>query len=152
MSPKRKRAPGEHAEPDTSEMTWRSRERNLGIPQKNQISTNTKLVPSALVRHLPIGGARLTYSPNIVCNITEMKSIFLRPNLSDKYPLNMPPVATPARKNISATFFMFLLSHTKSHSEVHVCPRPSVELYSQAVHFMSCWLSCDAFQTGFCEL
>lgn len=45
--------------------------------------------------------------PKIVCNTTEMNSIRLRPNLSDEKPLRMPPVATPARKNISATDLRF---------------------------------------------
>lgn len=67
-----------------------------------------------------------------------MNRIFFRPNLSDKYPAKMPPNATPSRKNISAKFFKLILSHTKSHSSVHVCPRPSVESYSQELHFVSC--------------
>lgn len=149
----RRPVPAGRAAPDTNGMRWRSRERNL------MVAPNPMLVYDLCgARPIlgPVGGGgalRLTYSPNIVCKTTEMKSIFFRPNLSDRYPLRMPPVATPARKNISATFFMFLLSHTKSHSEVHVRPRPSVELYSQAVHLSSSRPSwCVVFQTAFCEL
>lgn len=48
----------------------------------------------------------------------------------------MPPLATPTKKNISATFFKCSLSQTKFHSDVHVLPSISSVSYSHLVHLM----------------
>lgn len=79
--------------------------------------------------------------PKIVWKITDQKSIVRRPNRSDKYPLIIPPVATPTRKNISATFFKYSLSHTKFHSDVQVLPKLSNVSNSHSVHLMRSVLS-----------
>lgn len=135
-------------------MYWQSRGqvlRNAGITYVIGSLVNWRL-HFLLYRH--------TYSPNIVCSTTEMKSIVLRPNLSERKPLKMPPVATPTKKNISATFFKYSLSHTKFHSDIQVLPKLSVPLNSHSKHFRiampvvvataasSSWLLLRAFFTS----
>lgn len=73
--------------------------------------------------------------PKIVWKITDQNSMVRRPNLSDKYPLIMPPVATPTKKNISATLFKYSLSQTNLYCDVHVLPKLSNSSNSHSVHF-----------------
>lgn len=99
-------------------------------------TSNLKFIMRTFKRHFHLRSETFEYLPKIVWKITDQKSIVLRPKRSDKYPLMIPPVATPTRKNISATFFKYSLSHTKFHSEVQVLPRLSFISNSHSLHLM----------------
>ena len=75
-------------------------------------------------------------SPKNDCRIADMKSMVFLPNLSESTPLMIPPVSTPTKKNISATFFKYSLSQTRLHSDVHVFPKLSFVANSHDWHFV----------------